>query len=105
MAAMATVQAQVELDVERRAAEVLRRDGITVEDAVRSMLTRTAEEGVLPFNRDRDVSIDREDNPEHDVWFRAKVHEALDDPRPPISREELDRRMAARRADALARMR
>jgi DNA-damage-inducible protein J len=105
MGSMATVHAQIDRDVERRASEVLERQGLTVEDAVRVMLTRTAEEGALPFDRDSESRIYGDDHPEYDTWFRAKVQQALDDPRPAVSREELDRRMASRRAEALARTR
>jgi DNA-damage-inducible protein J len=105
MASMATVQAQIDRDIERRASEVLHRQGLTVEDAVRAMLTRTAEEGALPFDRESKAIAYGDGNPEYDAWFRTKVQQALDDPRPPVSREELDRRMASRRAEALARIR
>jgi hypothetical protein len=30
---------------------------------------------------------------EHDKWFREQVQQALDDPRPPISHEDMKRRM------------
>jgi hypothetical protein len=32
----------------------------------------------------------------YDLWFRAKVREALDDPRPAIPHDEVERRMAER---------
>ncbi|WP_292259179.1 hypothetical protein [Brevundimonas sp.] len=31
----------------------------------------------------------------YDVWFRAKVQESLDDPRPPIPHDEVVRRVKA----------
>ncbi len=31
----------------------------------------------------------------HDVWFRAKVREAMDDPTPPIPHDEVVRRVKA----------
>src|ERR1700710_688778 len=34
----------------------------------------------------------------YDKWFREQVQEALDDPRPPISSEEVERRMDAKKA-------
>ncbi len=49
--------------------------GLTVSDAVRILLTRVANEGALPFAFATDPAV-------HDAWFRAKVQEALDDPRP-----------------------
>ncbi len=37
----------------------------------------------------------------HDAWFRAKVQEALDDPRPGIPHQEVEAGFAKRRAAAL----
>lgn len=31
----------------------------------------------------------------YDVWFRARVQEALDDPRPPVPHDEVVRRVKA----------
>ncbi len=97
MAANALVQARIDADVKERATAVLEGQGLTVSEAVRILLTRTANEGALPFTPVNDAS--------YDAWFRAKVQEALDDPRPMISMEEVDRRMAKRREAALARVR
>jgi DNA-damage-inducible protein J len=36
----------------------------------------------------------------HDKWFRAKVQQALDDPRPPIPHEQVEAHFAERRAAA-----
>jgi hypothetical protein len=38
---------------------------------------------------------------EHDAWFRAKVQEALDDPRPAIPHKQVEAEFAKRRANAL----
>jgi len=38
-------------------------------------------------------------NDAHDAWFRAKVQEALDDPRPAIPHEEVKAYFAKRRAE------
>ena len=97
MAANALVQARIDADVKERATAVLEGQGLTVSEAVRILLTRTANEGALPFTPVNDAA--------YDAWFRAKVQEALDDPRPMISMEEVDRRMAKRREAALARVR
>jgi DNA-damage-inducible protein J len=44
------------------------------------------------------------DDPEtHDTWFRARVREALDDPRRDIPGDEVETYFAERRANALAR--
>jgi DNA-damage-inducible protein J len=93
MTASALVQTRIDPEVKERAAAVLGEMGITVSDAVRILLTRTANEGALPFALSQ--------NAEHDAWFRAKVQEALDDPRPAIPHEEVEAHFAKRRAAAL----
>jgi DNA-damage-inducible protein J len=75
---------------------VLDRVGLSVSDAVRILLTRTANEGALPF----DIS----DKASHDAWFRAMVQEALDDPRPPIPHEKVKARFAQKRAALAAKI-
>jgi DNA-damage-inducible protein J len=40
---------------------------------------------------------------QHDAWFRAKVQEALDDPRPGIPHEQVKAHFAKRREAALAK--
>jgi DNA-damage-inducible protein J len=93
MPANALVQTRIDPDVKERAAAVLEEQGITVSDAVRILLTRTANEGALPFTQANNAAA-------HDVWFRAKVQEALDDPRPPVAHEKVEARFAKRRAAA-----
>ena len=55
--------------------------GLTLSDAVRILLTRIAAEGGLPAGLATHPDA-------YDIWFRAKVQEALDDPRPAIPHEE-----------------
>jgi|ERR1700691_4466033 DNA-damage-inducible protein J len=93
MPANALVQTRIDPDVKERAATVLGELGITVSDAVRILLTRTANEGTLPFSLAKNAA-------EHDAWFRARVKEALDDPRPPVPQEEVKVHFARRRAAA-----
>jgi DNA-damage-inducible protein J len=57
-------------------------------------LTRTANEGALPFSLAKNAA-------EHDAWFRAKVQEALDDPRLDIPSRQVEAHFAKRRAAAL----
>ena len=90
MPANALVQTRIDPVVKERAAAVLSAAGITVSDAVRILLTRTANEGALPFSLTPNAA-------DHDAWFRAKVQEALDDPRPDIPQEEAEERFAKRR--------
>lgn len=94
MPANALVQTRIDPAVKERAAAVLGEMGITVSDAVRILLTRTANEGALPFALAQNAA-------EHDAWFRAKVQEALDDPRPAIPHEQVEAYFTKRRAAAL----
>jgi len=94
MPANALVQTRIDPAVKERAAAVLSAAGITVSDAVRILLTRTANEGALPFSLTPNAAG-------HDAWFRAKVREALDDPRPDIPHDEVEAYFAKRRAAAV----
>lgn len=94
MAANALVQTRIDPEVKERAAAVLGELGITVSDAVRILLTRTANEGALPFALAQNAA-------EHDAWFRAKVREALEDTRPAIPHKQVEAHFAQRRASAL----
>jgi DNA-damage-inducible protein J len=64
------------------AAERLSSVGLTISDAVRILLTRVAREGALPAG----LAVDPD---AYDAWFRAKVQEAIADPRPPIQHSEV----------------
>jgi DNA-damage-inducible protein J len=97
MAANALVQTRIDPAVKERASAVLGEMGITVSDAVRILLTRIANEGALPFALTANAA-------EHDAWFRAKVQEALDDPRPAIPHEQVEAYFAERRAAALQKV-
>ena len=97
MATSTLVQARVDPEVKERAAVVLGNLGLTVSDAVRILLTRTAREGALPFELLTDSKA-------HDEWFRRKVQEALDDPRPDIPHDEVEAEFAARRAETLRKL-
>lgn len=89
----ALVQTRIDADIRDRASAVLESMGLTVSDAVRILLTRTANEGALP--------IDLVTNSEaYDLWFRAKVREALDDSRPDIPDDQAEAHFAERRAVA-----
>jgi DNA-damage-inducible protein J len=77
MAAKALVQTRIDADVKEQATIVLENMGLTISDAVRILLTRTAKEAALPMEL-------LTDNEAHDAWFRAKVREALEDKRPDV---------------------
>jgi DNA-damage-inducible protein J len=98
MPANALVQTRIDSAVKERAAAVLEEMGITVSEAVRILLTRTANEGALPFALTADAAA-------HDAWFRAKVREALSDPRPAIPHKKVEAHFAKRRAAALRKAR
>ncbi len=97
MVASALVQTRIDPAVKARAAEVLEAMGMTVSDAVRILLTRTAREGAIPIELMVDEAA-------YDSWFRAKVQEALDDPRPDIPHEDVEAEFAARRAATLRKL-
>lgn len=94
MAANALVQTRIDAGIRDRASAVLERMGLTVSDAVRILLTRTANEGVPPLEL-------IENSAAHDSWFRAKVQEAIDDKRPDTPQVEVEARFAARRKTSL----
>jgi DNA-damage-inducible protein J len=97
MAANALVQARIDRAVKERAASVLQEMGLTISDAVRILLTRTANEGALPFALATSPAA-------HDAWFRTKVQAALDDPRPGIPHDEVEAHFAGRRATAVRKI-
>jgi DNA-damage-inducible protein J len=94
MPANALVQTRIDPEVKERAAAVLGEMGISVSEAVRILLTRTANEGALPFSLSQNAA-------EHDAWFRSKVQEALDDARPGVPHKQVEAHFAARRTKAL----
>ncbi|QDF37932.1 type II toxin-antitoxin system RelB/DinJ family antitoxin [Bradyrhizobium symbiodeficiens] len=96
MAANALVQTRIDAKVRDRASAVLEGMGLTVSDAVRILLTRTANEGALPLELVTNSKA-------HDAWFRAKVLEALNDTRPDTSDEQAEAHFAERRAAARRR--
>lgn len=93
MPANALVQTRIDADIRDRASVVLENMGLTVSDAVRILLTRTANEGALPLELVTNSEA-------HDAWFRAKVREALEDTRPDTPDDEVEARFAERRAAA-----
>ncbi len=97
MPANAVVQTRIDPAVKQRATAVLEEMGITVSDAVRILLTRTANEGALPFALTNHAAA-------YDEWFRARVQEALNDPRPGIPHKKVEARFAKRRAAALRKV-
>lgn len=66
---------RVDDHLKSQASDALAGVGLTLSDAVRILLTRVATEGGLPAGLATDPDA-------YDTWFRAKVQEALNDPRP-----------------------
>lgn len=90
MPANALVQTRIDADIRDRASAVLEAMGLTLSDAVRILLTRTANEGAVPM----ELMIDPK---AHDAWFRAKVLEALGETGPGRTHEEVEAHFAERR--------
>ena len=79
---------RVDDQLKAKAAETLAGVGLTLSDAVRILLTRVAAEGGLPAGLTADPEA-------HDVWFRAKVRDALDDSRPTVPHDRAMSEMQA----------
>jgi len=73
---------RVDDQLKKQATETLANFGLTVSDVVRILLTRIAKEGALPAGLTTDPDA-------YDAWFRVKVQEALDDPRPAIPHQQV----------------
>jgi DNA-damage-inducible protein J len=71
---------RIDDQLKSRAAAALAGVGLTLSDAVRILLTRVAAEGGMPAGLTTDPDA-------YDTWFRAKVQQALDDPRPSVSHD------------------
>jgi len=97
MAENALVQVRIDPEIRDKASAVLAASGLTVSDAVRILLTRTANENAVPLDLFTNDA-------EYDAWFRAKVQEALDDPRPYVDGEEVERMFAKKRAELRAKL-
>lgn len=96
----ALVQTRIDPAIKDRATAVLESVGLSVSDAVRIMLTRTANEGALPF----DLSSNSE---AYDAWFRSKVQIALEGLNSGANRVIPDaewQEISKRKRDALKRM-
>ncbi len=98
MASEILIETRIDSNVGDRASAVLNRMGLTLSDAVHMLLTRVADDGSFPF----DLACAGE---AHDVWFRGKVTQALEDTRPDVSGEEAAAHFARRRSVALGRSR
>lgn len=73
---------RVDDQLKAQATDALSGVGLTLSDAVRILLTRVAAEGGLPAGLTTDPDA-------YDAWFRAKVQEALIDPRPATPHDQV----------------
>ena len=93
----AMLHVRVDEQLKAEATEALAGVGLTLSDAVRILLTRIVSEGGLPAGLASDPAA-------YDAWFRAKVQEALDDPRPSVPHDvvtaEIDDLIARKRRAA-----
>lgn len=80
---------RVDDQLKAKATEALSDVGLTLSDAVRILLTRVAAEGGLPAGLTADPDA-------YDLWFRAKVAEALADPAVPMPQAEVMKQARAR---------
>ena len=66
------VQTRIDPSIKNEATKVLSKMGLSVSDAMRIVLTRTATEGRFPV----EIIADQAD---YDAWFKSKVMEALEE--------------------------
>lgn len=76
------IHVRVDDQLKAQATDALAGVGLTLSDAVRILLTRVATEGGLPAGLTTKPDA-------YDAWFRAKVQEALDDPRPAAPHDQV----------------
>lgn len=93
MTSKALLHTHIDAAIKDRAAAVLEGMGLTVSDAVRILLTRTANEGALPLELFSGSAA-------HDPWLRAKVAEALHDTRSDVEDANVEAHFEQRHAAA-----
>lgn len=77
---------RIDETLKTQAKTILAQCGLTLADAVRVLLTRVVAEKGLPAGLASDARS-------YDAWFKAKVQEALDDPRPRVPHDEAMKRL------------
>lgn len=82
------IRVRVDDDLKVQATNALAGVGLTLSDAVRILLTRVAAEGGMPAGLTAGPDA-------YDAWFRAKVREALSDPRPMMPHDQVMREACA----------
>lgn len=76
------IHVRIDDQLKTQATETLASVGLTISDAVRILLTRVVTEGGLPPGLTCDPDV-------YDAWFRAKVQQTLDDPRPALPHDQV----------------
>lgn len=87
MSKTSMLHVRIDEDLKKEATETLANFGLTVSDAVRILLTRIAKEGALPIGLTSDPEA-------YDVWFRAKVQEALESTKSEPHKNVMDKAQA-----------
>jgi len=82
MARTSMLHIRIDEELKAEAAETLAKVGLTLSDAVRILLTRVTKEGGLPTGLTADSEA-------HDIWFRKKVMEALNDSQNTVAHEDV----------------
>lgn len=82
------IHVRVDDRLKAQATDALAGVGLTLSDAVRILLTRVAAEGGMPAGLTTDPEA-------YDAWFRIKVQEALQDPRPKSPHDQVIREARA----------
>ncbi|MCA0206943.1 MAG: type II toxin-antitoxin system RelB/DinJ family antitoxin [Proteobacteria bacterium] len=76
------IHVRIDDRLKAHATDALAGVGLTLSDAIRILLTRVAAEGGMPPG----LTVDPD---AYDAWFKAKVQEALSDPRPAKPRDQV----------------
>jgi antitoxin component of RelBE/YafQ-DinJ toxin-antitoxin module len=95
-----TIRAEIEIDSELRdrAAKVFEDAGLSFDDAFRLLVTRAAEDSAMPQGLQEEVDA------EYDAWLREEIQEALNDPGPYLTSEEVNRHMDQVKADVARKL-
>ena len=90
MASTALVQTRIDPKVKEQAAQTLETLGLSVSDAVRILLTRVAQDGMLPSGLIPDAAL-------HDAWVRRSILQALESKDKDLSQAEVKALFAEKR--------
>lgn len=90
MASTALVQTRIDPTVKDQAAQTLETLGLSVSDAVRILLTRVAQDGMLPSGLIPDAAL-------HDAWVRKSILQSLDNKEGDLGNTEVKALFISRR--------